>query len=306
MSKIQKTADNSKYNRINQIYERLSNTTHGLTITELANELDVSTKTIQRDLYDVLVEFGAVKEGRVWKIDPKKRSDNLSNNEKVILGILDEMAKSGGKIFYSKAHSLLTQVSQQLEHPIFANINSETLDETNIEIFDTIEKSIKNKQQICFEYENYSFKVKPLKLAYFEGFWYLLALDVKKEDTFKKFHLKTIKNITAINKSFEIPPIVEERLKHANSIWFNLNEPFSVRLFISKNVRKYFERKPLPSQMIMGEDSDGSIEIEIKITHNMEIKPLIYWYIPHIKVLEPQWLVDIMKKDIGTFFKDIS
>lgn len=56
----------------------------------------------------------------------------------------------------------------------------------------------------------------------------------------------------------------------------------------------------------MGEDSDGSIEIEIKITHNMEIKPLIYWYIPHIKVLEPQWLVDIMKKDIGTFFKDIS
>lgn len=216
------------------------------------------------------------------------------------------MAKSGGKIFYSKAHSLLTQVSQQLEHPIFANINSETLDETNIEIFDTIEKSIKNKQQICFEYENYSFKVKPLKLAYFEGFWYLLALDVKKEDTFKKFHLKTIKNITAINKSFEIPPIVEERLKHANSIWFNLNEPFSVRLFISKNVRKYFERKPLPSQMIMGEDSDGSIEIEIKITHNMEIKPLIYWYIPHIKVLEPQWLVDIMKKDIGTFFKDIS
>ena len=58
--------------------------------------------------------------------------------------------------------------------------------------------------------------------------------------------------------------------------------------------------------MIMGEDSDGSIEIEIKITHNMEIKPLIYWYIPHIKVLEPQWLVDIMKKDIGTFFKDIS
>lgn len=73
MSKIQKTADNSKYNRINQIYERLSNTTHGLTITELANELDVSTKTIQRDLYDVLVEFGAVKEGRVWKIDPKKK-----------------------------------------------------------------------------------------------------------------------------------------------------------------------------------------------------------------------------------------
>lgn len=306
MPKIHKTADNSKFNRINQIHERLSNTTHGLTITELANELNVSTKTIQRDLYEVLVEFGAVKEGRVWKIDPKKQSDNLSNNERVILGILDEMAKSGGKIFYSRAHSLLSQVTQQLEHPIFANINSEILDVKSMELFEIIEKAIKQRSQISFLYQDYPFEVKPLKLAFFEGFWYLLALDIKKEDTFKKFHLKTIKEIVALDKKFELPSIVEERLNHANSIWFNLDEPFSVRLFIDKEIRKYFERKPLPSQMIMGEDSDGSIEIEIKITHEMEIKPLIYWYIPHIKVLEPQWLVDIIKKDVGSFLKDIS
>lgn len=57
--------------------------------------------------------------------------------------------------------------------------------------------------------------------------------------------------------------------------------------------------------MVMGEDRDGSIEIEIKITHEMEIKTLIYWYIPHIKVLEPQWLVDIIKEDVSKFLKEI-
>ena len=46
---IQKQNDNTKYNRINQIYSMLKNNVHGFTIAELAKELDVSTKTIQRD-----------------------------------------------------------------------------------------------------------------------------------------------------------------------------------------------------------------------------------------------------------------
>ena len=61
---VKKQQDNTKYNRINQIYEMLKNNVHGMTITELSKELDVSTKTIQRDLYEVLNSFGTIKEGR--------------------------------------------------------------------------------------------------------------------------------------------------------------------------------------------------------------------------------------------------
>ena len=284
----------------------LKNNVHGMTITELAKELDVSTKTIQRDLYEVLSDFGAIKEGRTWKIDPKLKEDNLASNEKMILGILDEMAKGAGKIFYSKAHSLLSQVTQQLEHPIFANINGEYLEEKNIVLFEQIEKAIKQKVEIQFDYENYNFHVKPLKLAFFDGFWYLLALHIgKKEEVFKKYHLKTIKNIQSLDKNFEIPQIVEDRLRYANSVWFNLDEQFVVRLFIDKSIRKYFERKPLRGQTIIGEDKDGSIEIEIKLTHEMEIMPLIFWYIPFIKVLEPQWLADEVKERVQGYLKEI-
>ncbi|MDD2894521.1 MAG: transcriptional regulator [Aliarcobacter sp.] len=303
---VHKQNDNTKYNRINQIYEMLKNNVHGMTITELAKELDVSTKTIQRDLYEVLNDFGAIKEGRTWKIDPKLTQDNLASNEKLILGILDEMAKGAGGIFYSKAHSLLSQVTQQLEHPIFANINGEYLEEKNIALFEQIERAIKQKVEIKFDYENYNFHVKPLKLAFFDGFWYLLALDIKdKKEVFKKFHLKTIKNIQVLESSFEIPSIVEERLKYANSVWFSLDEQFIVRLFIDKSIRKYFERKPLRGQTIIGVDRDDSIEIEIKLTHEMEIIPLIFWYIPYIKVLEPQWLAHSVKEKVGNYLKEI-
>ena len=302
---VQKQNDNTKYNRINQIYEMLKNNVHGMTITELAKELDVSTKTIQRDLYGVLSDFGAIKEGRTWKIDPKLTQDNLASNEKIILGILDEMAKGVGGIFYSKAHSLLSQVTQQLEHPIFANINGEYLEEKSIALFEQIERAIKKKVEIKFDYENYNYHVKPLKLAFFDGFWYLLALHIGKEDVFKKYHLKTIKNVQALEVNFEIPQIVEDRLIYANSVWFNLDEQFVVRLFVDKNIRKYFERKPLRGQTIIGEDRDGSIEIEIKLTHEMEIMPLILYYIPYIKVLEPQWLADDVKERVQEYLKEI-
>ena len=55
----------------------------------------------------------------------------------------------------------------------------------------------------------------------------------------------------------------------------------------------------------MGADKDGSIEIEIKLTHEMEIIPLILWYIPYIKVLEPQWLADDVKSRVQEYLKEI-
>ncbi|WP_228156436.1 WYL domain-containing protein [Arcobacter caeni] len=215
------------------------------------------------------------------------------------------MAKGAGGIFYSKAHSLLSQVSQQLEHPIFTNINGEYLEEKNIALFEQIEKAIKEKVEITFDYEKHNFHVKPLKLAFFDGFWYLLALYIGVKEVFKKYHLKSIKNIQNLEANFEIPQIVEDRLRYANSVWFNLDEQFVVRLFVDKSIRKYFERKPLRGQTIMGEDRDGSIEIEINITNEMEIIPLIFWYIPYIKVLEPQWLADMVKERVQGYLKEI-
>lgn len=306
MPQIEKVPNNSKWDRINTIYELLNRSVEGISIQQLSQELNVSTKTIQRDLYEVLGEFGAIKCGRMWKIDKKQASDGLSPNERIILGILDEMAKNAGKQFYGKAHSLLAQVSQQLEHPIFTNLDSESLEENHILLFAQIEQAIKNKSEVTFEYKKHTFRVKPLKLVFFDGFWYLLALDSNHEDKFKKFHLKSISNFTSTVDHFSISSGIEERLKNANSIWFDLDkELFDVHLLIDKDIAKYFERKPLKGQAIFGQDTDGSIELVLSITDEMEILPLIFWYIPHIKVLEPQWLADKVKEKVIAYVNSI-
>ncbi len=49
--------------------------------------------------------------------------------------------------------------------------------------------AIKEKKEIKFDYEKYNFYVKPLKLAFFDGFWYLLAFHIQKDkEIFKKKH----------------------------------------------------------------------------------------------------------------------
>lgn len=306
MPQIEKPQTNSKWDRINTIYELINISHNGMSIAELSQKMGVSSKTIQRDLYEVLGEYGAVKHGRMWKLDKKQANDHLSSNERIILGILDEMAKNSGSSFYGKAHALLKQVSQQLEHPIFAHVESETLEDKHIELFGKLEEAIKSKKCVNFEYKKHRFEVKPLKLAFFDGFWYLIALDSNNSDKFKKFHLKSMSSLVNENSSFVLTNDLEERLKKANSIWFDLDKkPIDVHLLIDKEVMTYFERKPLRGQSIVGKDVDGSTEIMISITHEMEILPLIFFYIPHIRVLEPQSLVDIVKNKTQKYLQSL-
>ncbi|MCD8213963.1 MAG: WYL domain-containing protein [Campylobacter sp.] len=303
MDKIKNESENSKYERVNLLYNMLKDRAYG--IKELAEILSVSTKTVQRDLHEVLSKYGAVRNGRMWRIDESKIDDNLNQDERIVINILDNVSKNMGANFYQKAHVLLTKISQQLNHPILININNEKLGANDLRNFQILEDAIKEKIQIECEYNGYKFRVKPIKLALFDGFWYLLLLDSKKNDTFKKFHLKSIKEIKILDDKFEVPNTLEERIRNANSVWFNLNKPQIARLLLAPQITKYFERKPYAKQSITGKDNDGSVEIEIEYTNMMEIKPLIYYYIPFIKVLEPKELADTIRDEIKEYFGEI-
>lgn len=295
--------ENSKFERINLIALKLRERPH--TIKELTAMLGVTSKTIQRDLYDTLREYGAVKKGHYWSLSDEDASDGLDGDDRVVLNILDNVAKNMGSNFYSKAHVLLEQISQQLNHPILTNINNEKLSEDDLVNFQVLEDAIREKAEITCTYNDFEFLVKPLKLALFEGFWYLLLLDSKKGNKFKKFHLKSIRDIRQSGGKFELSSKLDERIKAMNSAWANLEAPKNARLLLAPEVAKYFERKPHAKQRITGQDSDGSVEIEIEFTHIMEIKPLIYYYLPYIKVLEPKWLANEVRDEIGNYFKEI-
>lgn len=298
----------SKYDRLSYIYDRLSRSPDGVTIKDLADELKVSTKTIQRDLHEALSGSGVYCDGRRWKLSRNSAEDGLANEERIVLGVLDSLAKHAGSAFYNKAHQLLEQVTCQLDHPLFASLDSETLSEEHLKSFTLLENAIKSRNLITATYtavnkKRRNVKLKPLRLAFFDGYWYLLAFDAEDKDTFKKFHLKSLKTITQVKETFIYPKEIAEAVEKAFSVWFSLDKPFEVRLWVDKTIAPYFERKPYNRQSIEGRDTDGSIEVVLKVTDEMEILPIVQWYLPHVRILKPQWMNDILMEKIDEYSK---
>ena len=112
-------------------------------------------------------------------------------------------------------------------------------------------------------------------------------------------------NIELTSNSFEIEPQIDRLLQDSISIWFSQeNEPFRVKLFASKQISKYFKRRPLPTQTIISDTKEG-LEFEVKITHEMEILPVIKYWIPYLYVLEPIWLKDMIKEDLNDYMENL-
>ena len=280
-----------------------------LSMEELANEFGKSLRTIQRDVNERLIGFPIKKKGDRFSLNWIEQGEMAFSEEEVaVIELLEEMSKKQGIDFYHKAHNLLKKIKTTTINPFYAKLDMEDIGD-KLFIATKIEKAIKQKQIVSCRYKMdnniYDTEIKPLKIANFEGFWYVIAID-NRDNIVKKYLLRNISNISIKDKIFEVSDELEEKVKNAISVWFDTDkEPFEVRLFISNKVAKYFKVKPIcKSQSIEGVDSDGSMEVVLKITHEMEIIPIVKYWLPHIRVLEPSWIDKMVKENIKGYLSN--
>jgi predicted DNA-binding transcriptional regulator YafY len=277
-----------------------------LSMKDLADEFNVNLRTIQRDINERIIGFPIRKSGDRFGLKWAEQNEMTFTQEEIsVLELLDELSKKQGHTFYDKAHNLLKKLKATATNPFYAKLDMEDIGD-KLTVATKIEKAIKQKYLLRCVYKmeenRYDIDIKPLKIANFEGFWYVIAMDAR-NDIIKKYLLRNISDITVKDETFDVSSEMEEKLKNAINVWFDASkEPFEVRLFIDADVAKYFRVKPIcKNQTIEGEDSDGSIEVIIKITHEMEIIPIIKYWMPHIHIMEPKWLDDMIRKDTEAY-----
>ena len=236
---------------------------------------------------------------KIYSITDLKKDEN-----DVVFSLLKNFTQNQGYEIYQKSKSLFKDINKEYKDAFFIQPKTENLDSSDLEFFKSLASSIENKEIINFTYDDYKFRVKPLKIANFDGFWYLLCLDTNKNDKFKKFHLKSIKDLTVLDEVFKNTKEIEKGLKKANSIWFDIdNKSFIVELLAKNCILKFLERIPLKTQKIIQKEDESIIYLEI--SNYYEIIPFILQFIPFIKVIAPDDLNNYLKKLLNDYLNSI-
>ncbi|MDD3466703.1 MAG: WYL domain-containing protein [Campylobacterales bacterium] len=287
-----------------RIYEIFQRAYDGETINikELAVEFGVSEKTIQRDIHQ-RTSLGRIMERTKGGFVLTKKSALTSPQDAVTLEILEKLSESLGHDFSIRAKSLLTKLKEQLDSTIFTKMQMEDIG-THMHIISELDTAIKNCFEIAFSYKlgrkNIEVHAKPHKIASFDGFWYLIATDTN-EGIIKKYHIKSITGVQTTNTKFKTSKKLQEHLENAINIWFSPNaKAYTARLWVSREIYKYFERKPLSKSQSVMPDM-GDYILEVKITDDYEIIPEIMKWIPFIRPLEPQTLADEVERRIAQY-----
>ncbi|OHD98748.1 MAG: transcriptional regulator [Sulfurimonas sp. RIFCSPHIGHO2_12_FULL_36_9] len=286
--------------RLTFILSRL-NDGEALSVTELAKEFNTSDRTIQRDFNERLLSFPIYQENKKWKMQDGFRVEKTNSLEdEIILDIMEKITEGIGGKFATKSRQLLSKIKNQDFNPIYAKLNIEDISDKFADI-QIIETAIKEKREVECSYNDerhdvYVTTLQPLKIANYEGFWYLIAIQ---DGTLKKYYLKNISNVKLTKQAFITEKKLENLLENSISVWFQKDaEPYEVKIFANKIAAKYFQRRPLPTQSIETLGNDGAMEFVVKITHEMEIIPIVKYWLPHMRVVEPQWIQDMIDEDL--------
>jgi len=269
-----------------------------LSVTELAEEFNVSTKTVQRDFNERLIRFPIEKEGRKWRMQPGFRIEKIQDLDNLlILEILETIARGIGSEFAQRSDRLFSKLKNAAPVPIRSYVSFEDIS-GHAALFKLLEKAIVSNRTLLFSYHGKDRTAYPYRIVNFEGYWYLLARE--REGVVKKFHILEIENPSLSDETFRPDPELKERMEGALNAWFDPNaEPFAIHLLAKKTIVKYLERRPLsPEQTTVAHHSNGDIEITFKVTSIQEALSVLKTWIPDVAVLAPSNLKKAFEKEL--------
>ena len=268
-----------------------------VTTKGLAEELEVSTKSIQRYIKEIEeAEFPLCnpRKGAYAFVDTfSLKKMQLSDTEAGLLVLLNSFVDSLKNKKLDKSFDMFRKriLSENADSPFFVKFQTGPKYEIT-EKTKTIEKAIKDNEYLTIEsvYNTKIENLKPIKIAYFEGFWYLICL-IGHKNKVLKYNIANIKKIIPTGENFEHTKDITKILKESVNIYFEIDRKIKVTLSIAKKAAKYFKAKQyFPLQKIIKENKDGSLILECKIAKKEEILPTIFHWLPYVKVTEPQTL----------------
>ena len=260
----------------------------------VAKEYDVSARTLLRDMKKIATVIPLRNKYGKWSLDTHALDTTFNPLNHTLLS--------------SFAHNLQIEATCLEKSNLSKDMVSFAIEYNRLpkELGQKIVEALEREFRCTFTYTKTKpatqREIDPIKLYTENGRWYLVSRDYK-DDVIKKFNLSLMKDFKQTNIPTTLTEKMQKEADNIKSVWSESGkECILVKLYIKPEVAHYFEDIRLhKTQKVYDRHYDGGLEMHYSITHKLEILPAIKSWMPHIFVLEPEWLREELMKDLENY-----
>src|SRR5947209_4748055 len=293
---------------------------------KIAAELEVSAKTIQRDIDFMRYRLGLPidyhpQEFGFYYTEPVTAFPNIEVSEGEITALLvaqKALAQYKGTPFERPLHSAFRKLTDGLKHrESFSwhdledaiSFRSAGASISDLELFETVSKGVLRQVELEFEYRKLESagyemrRVRPYHLGCLENQWYLFADDLERRQV-RTFALPRMRKVRLTTKGFRRPADFSiARILSGSFGVYSTGKNQRIRIeFDPFAARLVAERKWHESQRVR-EKADGSIILELELGGLEEIERWILSWGKHARVLAPSKLASRIREEASEILK---
>ena len=304
--------------RMMEIHESVNRANYPNAST-LARKMEVSTKTIHRDIqfmrdrWDLPIEFDPAYNGFKYT-RPVDSFPMLQINEGELFALLiaeKALQNYRGTVFEKRLSAAFQKIAESLPDAVSIHLNEwdEALSfrhtgeaEVEVEIFDKVSQATAKRRQlkICYRKPNQKPEervIDPYQLANINNEWYLYAFDHKRRDI-RCFVPARILEVESTGKSFERPDsfTLDNYLADSFGVYKG-DESYDIHVRFTKTVAPFIKEKNWhPTQQIKTL-KDGSLELSLQLSHLSDIQRWILGWGSQATVLAPKELAKAVRAE---------
>ena len=289
-------------------------------INRLCEEFEVSERTIFRYLEIInlidSIEFDKDKEGyRFLQGDRIKKLTLPEDQLLMLLAVGETVAHLGSSLkdSFQRFIENLTDISKapaKKKAPVMIKI-ADAVDEEKVSAyFKTISSCIEEHRSVDMRYHTqHSGEVKerrvdPNGLVFYEGIWILIGYCHLREKLLH-FALDRIVDLKETNLIFKETDgfSLEDHLSHSWGVYHEKDVTMTVRFdpAATEYILKRKKWHPSEERKIL---LTGEVELTFTVAGFQEIKRWLYRWVPHVKVLSPEWVRDEIRKELAASLND--
>jgi len=280
-----------------------------LAVREVAETYDVTSRTVQRDisfLREAGFAFDEPSRG-CYAFSPGQslKRIKLSEEEAVLMTFFGDVAAEMGGPFAKTFKMLASKFLADDYVSAYAVKLPGASKRSEYACADVLERCVDGNRKALVVYRKQDgekeYVLHPYKILYCEGFWYVWGKN-ERDNKLATFRLDRIVSAEETGALFSVDKDAARLLEEGVNVWMSGLRNTRVLLSIDSKAARYIEEKVFfPMQRIIEKNSDGSLTVESRISHEREILPTIFRWLPHVRVVEPDFLAQKVRDVLAQY-----